>query len=90
VSSGVPLIALVVPGLWQILLVLVLVLVLFGGKGKISSVMGDFAKGIQSFRKGLKEGGEEEARGGAAAIADANETVDVTPERKSEGSRSDG
>jgi sec-independent protein translocase protein TatA len=88
VSSGVTLIALVVPGFWQILLVLVLVLVLFGGKGKISSVMGDFAKGIQSFRKGLKEN-EEEARGNAAAISDANTTVDATPEHKSEGSRSD-
>jgi sec-independent protein translocase protein TatA len=82
------LIALVVPGFWQLLLVLVLVLVLFGGKGKISSMMGDFAKGIQSFRKGLKEA-EEDPRA-AAAIADANKTVDVTPERKSESPRTEG
>ncbi len=31
------------------------VLLLFGGKGKISDLMGDFAKGIKSFKKGLAE-----------------------------------
>ena len=29
--------------------------VLFGGKGKLSSVMGDFAKGIKSFKAGMKD-----------------------------------
>ena len=43
------------PGWLQILLVVVLVLVLFGGRGKISSLMGDVAKGIKSFRTGLSE-----------------------------------
>lgn len=43
------------PGIWQLLLVLVIALVLFGGRGKISAIMGDFARGITSFRKGLKE-----------------------------------
>ncbi len=40
---------------WQILIVVVLVVLLFG-RGKISDLMGDVAKGITSFRKGLKEG----------------------------------
>lgn len=40
------------------LIVLVVVLVLFGGKGKLSGIMGDAAKGIRAFRDGLK--GEEE------------------------------
>jgi sec-independent protein translocase protein TatA len=40
---------------WHILIVVVLALLLFGGGGKISSLMGDFAKGIKSFRKGLQE-----------------------------------
>ncbi len=31
------------------------VLVLFGGKGKISDLMGDFAKGIKSFKKGMSD-----------------------------------
>jgi sec-independent protein translocase protein TatA len=52
------------PGMWQIILVVVVAAVLFGGKGKIASVMGDFAKGITSFRKGLKdedEGSDDES-----------------------------
>jgi sec-independent protein translocase protein TatA len=36
-------------------LVLGVVLLLFGGRGKISELMGDFAKGIKSFKKGLSE-----------------------------------
>jgi sec-independent protein translocase protein TatA len=41
--------------IWHILLVAVIVLVLFGGRGKLSDIMGDFAKGIKSFKKGLSE-----------------------------------
>jgi sec-independent protein translocase protein TatA len=47
------------PGMWQILLVVLLGVLLFGGRGKIAAVMGDFAKGITSFRKGLKDDEEE-------------------------------
>ena len=39
-------------GFWQIAIVVVLVVLLFGG-GKISSLMGDVAKGIKSFKKGM-------------------------------------
>lgn len=42
------------PSFWQILIVLVLIVLLFG-RGKISDLMGDVAKGIKSFRKGLKD-----------------------------------
>jgi sec-independent protein translocase protein TatA len=45
-------------GIWQIVLVLVLVVLLFG-RGKISELMGDVAKGITSFRKGIAEGSQE-------------------------------
>jgi sec-independent protein translocase protein TatA len=48
------------PGLMQILIVVVLALLLFGGRGKIAAVMGDFAKGITSFRKGLKDDDDED------------------------------
>ncbi|WP_417517281.1 twin-arginine translocase TatA/TatE family subunit [Minwuia sp.] len=41
--------------IWHWLIVLVVVLVLFGGRGKISSLMGDVGKGIKSFRTGLNE-----------------------------------
>ncbi len=42
--------------IWHWLIVLVVVLVMFGGRGKLSSLMGDMAKGINAFKKGLKEG----------------------------------
>ena len=41
--------------IWHILLLAVIVMVLFGGRGKISDFMGDFAKGIKSFKKGLSD-----------------------------------
>jgi len=44
----------------------------FGGRGKISSIMGDFGKGITSFKKGLKEGAED-VKGAA------EDALDVTP-----------
>ncbi len=50
--------------IWHWLNVLVVVLVLFGGKGKISALMGDFGKGLKSFKKGMKE---EEAEASATA-----------------------
>ncbi len=37
--------------IWHWLIVLVVVLVLFGGGGKISRLMGDFGKGLKSFKK---------------------------------------
>lgn len=42
-----------------LLIVAILLLLLFGGRGKISAMMGDFAKGITAFRKGLKDGDGE-------------------------------
>ena len=47
------------PGWLQIALVVLLIILLFG-RGKISDLMGDVAKGITSFRKGIKEGVEPE------------------------------
>jgi sec-independent protein translocase protein TatA len=41
--------------IWHWLLLLAVVLLLFGGSGKISSIMGDVAKGIKSFKKGMSE-----------------------------------
>ena len=53
-------------GIWQIAIVVILVVLLFG-RGKISSLMGDVAKGIKSFKKGM-----------ATDVTD--ETQDVTDE----------
>lgn len=64
-------------GPWQIAIVALIVFFVFGGRGKISSIMGDFGKGITSFRKGLKEGVED--------VKDAAEdALDVTPPKKNE------
>ena len=41
-------------GIWQIAVVVILVVLLFG-RGKISSLMGDVAKGIKSFKKGMSD-----------------------------------
>ena len=45
--------------IWHWLIVLVVVLVLFGGRGKIPALMGDVAKGIKSFKTGMKEQDED-------------------------------
>ncbi|MEO1613404.1 MAG: twin-arginine translocase TatA/TatE family subunit [Pseudomonadota bacterium] len=66
-----------VPGWVQIAIVVLLAVLLFGGRGKISSIMGDFAKGIKSFKKGMKD---EETE----AVAKAEEAIDVTPKKKEE------
>jgi len=41
--------------IWHWLVVAVIVMILFGGRGKISELMGDVARGIKSFRKGLAD-----------------------------------
>jgi sec-independent protein translocase protein TatA len=41
--------------IWHILILVVVAVLLFGGRGKISDLMGDVAKGIKSFRQGLNE-----------------------------------
>ncbi|MDP3402101.1 MAG: twin-arginine translocase TatA/TatE family subunit [Brevundimonas sp.] len=54
------------PGIWQILIIAVLALLLFGGRGKISGLMGDAAKGIRAFREGLK--GEDDKSTGESVL----------------------
>jgi sec-independent protein translocase protein TatA len=41
--------------IWHWVLVLVVVALLFGGRGKLSGLMGDAAKGIKAFKEGLKD-----------------------------------
>jgi sec-independent protein translocase protein TatA len=61
--------------IWHWLIVGGIALLLFGGKGKISELMGDVAKGIKSFKKGMAE--DEEAK--PAAGTEAPRTIDHTP-----------
>ena len=64
------------PSWMQLLLVAVVALLIFGGRGRISSIMGDVAKGITSFRKGLKE---EDAEGKSV---EGDDMVNITPEKE--------
>lgn len=66
----------------QIVLLVVVALLLFGGRGRISSIMGDMAKGITSFRKGLKEGDE------TGSVSKDEDLVNVTPEKDKAGTSS--
>ena len=56
-----------VMGIWQWVIVLAIVLLLFGGRGKISALMGDFGKGLKSFKKGMKDGEGDDADAGESA-----------------------
>ena len=49
-------------GIWHWLILGAVALVLFGGRGKVSDLMGDFGKGINSFKKGLSEPDKEDPR----------------------------
>ncbi|MBH87608.1 MAG: twin-arginine translocase TatA/TatE family subunit [Pelagibacterales bacterium] len=60
-------------GIWQIVLILAIVLILFGA-GKLPRVMGDVAKGIKNFKTGMKE--EEDLE-----ESNNNETVSVSKEK---------
>jgi sec-independent protein translocase protein TatA len=67
-------------GAWGIqhwLVVLVVVLILFGGRGKISSLMGDFAQGIKAFKKGMSS--EEETAKAEPPKTEAGKTIDHQP-----------
>lgn len=65
------------PGWLQILLVVLLIVLLFG-RGKISELMGDVAKGIRSFRSGLSGEDEEEDADNPAEIEGETITEDQT------------
>ncbi len=56
---------------WHLMILAVLALLLFGGRGKLSGIMGDAAKGIRAFKDGLKDDHEAEAAKSAATQASA-------------------
>jgi len=58
-------------GFWQIAIVAVLIVLLFG-RGKISSLMGDVAKGIKSFKKGMADPSEDNSPKNISENQDSN------------------
>jgi sec-independent protein translocase protein TatA len=71
-------------GLPHLIILAVLVLILFG-RGRISEMMGDFGKGIKSFKAGMNEEGKEADKAPPAQIAAPAES----PVKDSETSKSD-
>tara|TARA_B100000029_G_C17242230_1_gene839493 strand:- start:442 stop:642 length:201 start_codon:yes stop_codon:yes gene_type:complete len=63
-------------GIWQIAIVVILVVLLFG-RGKISSLMGDVAKGIKSFKKGM-----------ASDVTDESEPKNISDENQDTNNKS--
>lgn len=68
-------------GPWQLLLIAVVVLVLFG-RGKVSSLMGEVGKGITAFKKGVKDGTEEIEKGAADVARDVTPAEPAAPAAK--------
>ncbi|MEQ3747203.1 MAG: twin-arginine translocase TatA/TatE family subunit [Henriciella sp.] len=69
------------PSIWQLLIVAAVALLLFGGRGRISNIMGDLAKGITSFRKGLKDEDEDKKS------VEGDDMVNITPEKEKAASK---
>jgi len=64
--------------IWHWIIVLAVGLLLFGGRGKISELMGDMAKGIKAFKKGMTE--DEKAEADAPKPAESVRTIDHLPQ----------
>jgi len=64
----------------EIIIILAILLLLFGGRGKISGMMADMAKGIRSFRKGMKEGDEVDTSQTTSGAL-VNDPINVTPDK---------
>jgi len=62
--------------IWHILILGVIALVLFGGRGKVSDLMGDFGRGVNSFKKGLNEGKDDPRVINAETAEKPKETVE--------------
>ncbi|MDX9862039.1 MAG: twin-arginine translocase TatA/TatE family subunit [Rhodospirillales bacterium] len=70
--------------IWHWIVVLLIVLVLFGGRGKVSALMGDFGKGLKSFKKSMKEDDDEKNDEAPKAIkSDSMPAADPAPEKDS-------
>lgn len=72
--------------IWQLLIIALVVLVLFG-RGRISEMMGDFGKGIKSFKQGMNEDETPSAKSPAQIEGrsnDVNASADAKPAERSD------
>jgi sec-independent protein translocase protein TatA len=63
---------------WHLLILALVALLIFGGSGRISSIMGDVAKGIKSFKKGMSDDADDDDKPEPKVI---DHTASKTPER---------
>ena len=70
--------------IWHWMIVLVVGLLLFGGRGKISDMMGDVAKGIKSFKKGLAEDDSDVAAKSDGPVRSINHQASGEPARRAD------
>lgn len=71
---------------WQILIIAVIIVLLFG-RGKISELMGDVAKGIKSFKKGLNEDDAAEAEKADPKTIDHNPAESASAQKTEDKSK---
>jgi sec-independent protein translocase protein TatA len=69
--------------IWHWIVVIAVVALLFGGRGKISGLMGDFAQGIKAFKKGMAEDDTAEAK------PEPSKTIDHQPGATTAGATSE-
>ena len=75
--------------IWHWMIVIVVVMLLFGGRGKLSNLMGDFAQGIKAFKKGMSEDDTAQAKAEPAKSIEASSATPKTDaERRAEGAHS--
>ncbi len=74
--------------IWHWIIVLLVVMVLFGGRGKISSLMGDFAQGIKAFKKGMAEDEKTASNEPVKSIEGSSAAPKAEAERQTESARS--
>jgi sec-independent protein translocase protein TatA len=75
-------------GIWQVVLILVIVLILFGA-GKLPKVMGDVAAGVKNFKQGMKD--DDEVKATKSISENTNEsgvTIDQPSAVKDEAAKS--
>ncbi|WP_414833526.1 twin-arginine translocase TatA/TatE family subunit [Afifella sp. YEN Y35] len=68
-------------GFWQIVIIAIIIVLLFG-RGKISDLMGDVAKGIKSFKTGLQDDEDDTTSTNQSRTIEHNDPASVEPAEK--------
>ncbi len=69
--------------IWHWIIVLAVILLLFGGRGKIPNLMRDMGQGINAFKKGLKEEDKDKDKYKADTVAEPKKAIETEPEAAS-------